>query len=160
MELKDLLADEQFISEIIPLDSIEEVQKAFEEKGAAITIEQCEKLGAVIKRVIAVTDNETENISGGDKPSGFDKAVLDAVAREARQPTLDEIDEQINACHQRIEDALYRKNLQKAYQIGLGLGVALLPLGIYSSYKIGMYARKKIGNWIKKAKAEEGKINL
>ena len=154
MELKDLLADEQFISEILPLDSIEEVQAAFKEKGVKISIEECQEIGKAIRRIIAVTDDETENISGGGGPSGFDKAVLDAVARAAGQPTLDEIDEQINACHQRIEDALYRKNLQKAYQIGQGLAVVLSPLAIYSGYKIGMYVRKKIGNWIKKAKAE------
>ena len=65
MELKDLLADEQFISEIIPLDSLEEVQAAFKEKGVKISIEECQEIGKAIRRIIAVTDDETENISGG-----------------------------------------------------------------------------------------------
>ena len=65
MELKDLLADEQFISEILPLDSLEEVQAAFKEKDVELTIEQCEDIGKAIKHIITATDNELEQLSGG-----------------------------------------------------------------------------------------------
>lgn len=149
MELKDLLADEQFISEIIPLDSIEEVQKAFEEKGVKISIEECQEIGKAIRRIIAVTDDETENISGGgDDDIG---AVSDYLYKLKGMPTRQELLDEARRISDKLE---YEQTLEKAYKIGLGLGVALLPLGIYSSYKIGMYVRKKIGNWLKNAKAK------
>jgi len=85
MELKDLLADEQFISEIIPLDSIEEVQKAFEEKGAAITIEQCEKLREGIRRILATKDDELDEVVGGECDPLFHVGALDEVI-EKRNP--------------------------------------------------------------------------
>lgn len=85
MELKDLLSDEKFISEIIALDSVEEVQAAFEEKEVELTVEQCEELGAEIKRIITATDNELEPISGGAYGPLFRVGALDEVI-EKRNP--------------------------------------------------------------------------
>ena len=152
MELKDLLADEQFISEIIPLDSLEEVQAAFKEKGVKISIEECQDIGKAIRRIIAVTDDETENISGGDDDDIG--AVSDYLYKLKGMPTRQELLDEARRITDKLE---YEQTLEKAYKIGLGLGVVLSPLAIYSGYKIGMYVRKKIGNWIKKAKAEGGK---
>ena len=138
MELKDLLADEQFISEIIPLDSIEEVQAAFKEKGVKISIEECQEIGKAIRRIIAVTDDETENISGGgDDDIG---AVSDYLNKLRGMPTRQELLDEARRITDKLE---YEQTLEKAYKIGLGLGVVLSPLAIYSGYKIGMYVRKK-----------------
>lgn len=152
MGILKLLSDEEFVSKIISLDSIEEVQKAFKEKGVKISIEECQEIGKAIRRIIAVTDDETENISGGgDDDIG---AVSDYLYKLKGMPTRQELLDEAARFSRATEQLKYEQTLAKAYKIGLGLGVLLLPLGIYSSHKIGMYARKKIGNWIKKAKAE------
>lgn len=85
MELKDLLADEEFISDIISLDSVEEVQAAFKEREVELTIEQCEELRAGIKRIITATDSELEPISGGAYNPLFHTGALDEVI-EKRNP--------------------------------------------------------------------------
>ena len=139
-----LLSDEEFVSKIISLDSIEEVQKAFKEKGVKISIEECQEVGKAIKRIIAVTDDETENISGGGDTDI--EVVSDYLRKLQGMPTQQELLDKARRITDKLE---YEQTLAKAYKIGLGLGVLLLPLSIYSSHKIGMYARKKIGKWLK-----------
>ena len=85
MGILKLLSDEEFVSKIISLDSIEEVQKAFKEKGAAITIEQCEELREGIRRILATKDDELDEVVGGECDPLFHVGALDEVI-EKRNP--------------------------------------------------------------------------
>lgn len=65
MGILKLLSDEEFVSKIISLDSIEEVQKAFKEKGVEISVGECQELGKEIKKILAAKDDELEEVVGG-----------------------------------------------------------------------------------------------
>ena len=142
MELKDLLADEQFISEIIPLDSIEEVQAAFKEKGVKISIEECQEIGKAIRRIIAVTDDELEQLSGGGP---F---------------TVKSVQEIYNDAQEEYEGKPVILHYHSGSAFAIGVLVGSVAVGaIYGGYKLATYAGKKVGNWIrdKKTKIREGK---
>lgn len=154
MKLGELLSDEKFISEILPLDSVEEVQAAFKEREVELTIEQCEKLGAEIKRIIDATDRELEKASGGGGDSfrqGVDVGLGMTPIGQARRIAY------------KIES--YRKwnnDIDMSNMVGgiIGSGISLgatvaVTIGAYELIK---FAGKKVGDWIKdrKTKSCEG----
>ena len=85
MTIKNLLSDEQFISGILPLDSLEEVQAAFKEQDVELTIEQCEELREGIRRILATKDDELDEVVGGECDPLFHVGALDEVI-EKRNP--------------------------------------------------------------------------
>ncbi len=149
MELKDLLADEQFISEILPLDSIEEVQKAFEEKDVELTIEQCEGIGKAIKHIITATDNELEQLSGGGP---FTVKSVQEIYNEVYKDYVDAQEEYEG------KPVILHYHSGSAFAIGVLVGSVAVG-AIYGGYKLATYAGKKVGNWIRdrKTKIREGK---
>ena len=145
MELKDLLADEQFISEIIPLDSIEEVQAAFKEKDVELTIEQCEDIGKAVKHIITATDNELEQLSGGGP----------FTVKSVQEIYKDYVDAQ-----EEYEGKTVILHYHSGSAFAIGVLVGSVAVGaIYGGYKLATYAGKKVGNWIRdrKTKIREGK---
>ena len=142
MDLQSLLSDEQFISEILPLDSLEEVQAAFKEKDVELTIEQGEDIGKAIKHIITATDNELEQLSGGGP---F---------------TVKSVQEIYNDAQEEYEGKPVILHYHSGSAFAIGVLVGSVAVGaIYGGYKLATYAGKKVGNWIrdKKTKIREGK---
>ena len=145
MQLGELLSDEKFISEILPLDSIEEVQKAFEEKDVELTIEQCEGIGKAIKHIITATDNELEQLSGGGP----------FTVKSVQEIYKDYVDAQ-----EEYEGKPVILHYHSGSAFAIGVLVGSVAVGaIYGGYKLATYAGKKVGNWIRdrKTKIREGK---
>ena len=145
MTIKNLLSDEQFISGILPLDSLEEVQAAFKEKDVELTIEQCEDIGKAIKHIITATDNELEQLSGGGP----------FTVKSVQEIYKDYVDAQ-----EEYEGKPVILHYHSGSAFAIGVLVGSVAVGaIYGGYKLATYAGKKVGNWIrdKKTKIREGK---
>ncbi len=69
-KLQQLMQDEEFLKEILVLKTVEEVQQAFKEKGADISIEDLERIRELITKIIEnnyeLTEEELEKICGGN----------------------------------------------------------------------------------------------
>ena len=145
MTIKNLLSDEQFISGILPLDSLEEVQAAFKEKDVELTIEQCEDIGKAIKHIITATDNELEQLSGGGP----------FTVKSVQEIYKDYVDAQ-----EEYEGKPVILHYHSGSAFAIGVLVGSVAVGaIYGGYKLATYAGKKVGNWIRdrKAKSRDGK---
>ncbi len=68
-KLQQLMQDEEFLKEILVLETAEEVQQAFKEKDVDISIEDLKKIKELIKKSInedyELTEEELEEITGG-----------------------------------------------------------------------------------------------
>ncbi len=68
-KLQQLMQDEEFLKEILVLETAEEVQQAFKEKDVDISIEDLEKIKELIKKSInedyELTEEELKEITGG-----------------------------------------------------------------------------------------------
>ena len=146
MDLKSLLSDKKFISEIIPLKSVEEVQAAFKEREVELTIEQCEDIGKAIKHIITAKDNELEQLSGGGGPF---------TVKSVQEIYNDYVDAQEEYDGRPM---ILHYHSGSAFAIGVLVGSVAVG-AIYGGYKLATYAGKKVGNWIrdKKTKSREGK---
>ncbi len=86
----DLIKDVDFMSEVINLESVEEVQQKFADKGVDITGEEIEELGALVYMASEAGDEEEgegtgeelsldnlENVAGGLALAAVDKRYAD-----------------------------------------------------------------------------------
>lgn len=69
-KLLELLKNEEFAKKIVAMETPEEVQKAFEDQGVEITIDEVKFLGEIINKSIEkggkpLTEEDLEEISGG-----------------------------------------------------------------------------------------------
>ena len=68
-KLQQLMQDEEFLKEIMVLETVEEVQQAFKEKGADISIEDLDRIRELITKIIEsnyeLTEEELEKVCGG-----------------------------------------------------------------------------------------------
>ena len=150
MDLHSLLSNKQFISEIIPLESVEEVQTAFKERDVELTIEQCEELGAEIKRIITVNDNELEQMSGGGK-----NKFLSSLSRGMCLTPIGETIDVVDRVKHSIE---WETTFNPFNMVGGIIGSGISLAATIGAYELIKFAGKKVGNWIKdrKTKSCEG----
>ena len=68
-DLKTLLSDKDFMKGIVEMETPEEVQKAFKDKGVELSTEQVQEIGEIINATLekgsTLSESELEEISGG-----------------------------------------------------------------------------------------------
>lgn len=68
-DLKTLLSDKDFMKGIVEMETPEQVQKAFKDKGVEISTEQVQEIGKIINATVekgsALSEDELEGVSGG-----------------------------------------------------------------------------------------------
>jgi fructose-1,6-bisphosphatase len=71
-DINELLEDKEFVEKILVMQTPEEIQKAFEDKGVKISIKELEEIAKNISKLVSrpnqnekIADSEMENISGG-----------------------------------------------------------------------------------------------
>ena len=68
-KFEELMADKDFVEEILSMETIEQVQGGFAEQGVEISKDEVEVLGEAIEKAVkkgeALSDDELEGIAGG-----------------------------------------------------------------------------------------------
>lgn len=82
-KINALMEDEGFVESILQLETAEEVQKAFADKGVDLTVQDIE---AIKDAVIAKTEGELseddlENVAGGADVGGIITVVVDGILK-------------------------------------------------------------------------------
>ncbi len=84
-DLKTLLSDKDFMKGIVEMETPEEVQKAFKDKGVEISAEQVQEIGEIINATLekgsALSEDELGEISGGSSFVEGLKAPFEAIGR-------------------------------------------------------------------------------
>ncbi len=82
-KLQQLMQDEKFLKEILDLETIEEVQHAFKEKGVNISTEDLKSVRELIIKFIdnnyELSEEELEEICGGSAITGILIFILKAI---------------------------------------------------------------------------------
>ena len=80
-KFEELIKDKDFSESIIKMETPEEVQKAFAEKGVEISKEEVQALGAIINKVCekkgaALSEEDLNEISGGSFAENLGRSLM------------------------------------------------------------------------------------
>lgn len=164
MSINKLLSDEKFLLKIITLDKIEDVQKAFEEQGVKLTIEECEALGTIIKtaaekKQTVLTSDDLENISGGTTGTTFTEALgnigneIKNVAIEVGEGAKLGIEYSPIRAVQAVMDE-QNSEIPIAKKAGLVTGSLVIPAAVLGAWELAKFTKRKIGSWISSKKTK------
>lgn len=83
-QIMEVMRDEDFVNEILDMQTTEEVREAFAEKGIEISLEEFDIISQIISKMVdknttELSDDDLEEISGGSLVSGG-KEVLENIA--------------------------------------------------------------------------------
>lgn len=161
MSINKLLSDEKFLLKIITLDKIEDVQKAFEEQGVKLTIEECEALGTIIKtaaekKQTVLTSDDFENISGGTTLT----EALGNIGNEIKNVAI-EVGEgaKLGIKYSPIGAAQAVMNEENskfsiATKAGVVTGSLVIPAAVLGAWELAKFTKRKIGSWISSKKTK------
>lgn len=134
----DVLKDEDFANEILEMQTTEEVQKAFKEKGIDITIDDIKIIEEIINKMVEknstiLSEEDLENIGGGKTLSEGLKDIISTPKKI-------------------IKEAIKNKNGERQYAIGslIGLSTILMPVasiavatGAFTQWAVTKYIENK-----------------
>ena len=84
-QLMEVMRDEDFVNEILDMQTTEEVKEAFAEKGIELSLEEIDIISQIINKMVdknttELSDDDLEEISGGTLISGG-KAAFNNVSQ-------------------------------------------------------------------------------
>lgn len=84
-QIMEVMRDEDFVNEILDMQTTEEVREAFEKRGIEISLEEFDIISQIISKMVdknttELSDGDLEEISGGTFLSGG-KSAFDNVAQ-------------------------------------------------------------------------------
>ena len=74
-QIMEVMRDEDFVNEILDMQTTEEVKEAFEKKGIEISLEEFDIISQIISKMVdknttELSDDDLEEVSGGTFVSG------------------------------------------------------------------------------------------
>lgn len=84
-QIMEVMRDEDFVNEILDMQTTEEVRDAFAEKGIEISLEEFDIISQIISKMVdrnttELSDDDLEEISGGSLVSGGKKVFKDVAS--------------------------------------------------------------------------------
>lgn len=139
-EFQKLLKDKDFYESIIKMETPEEVQKAFAEKGVEVSKEEVQALGAIINKVCekkgaALSEEDLNEISGGGIGDVADAFVCGLFANPLGGAVS------AFASRNDSDDSIAER---AAFFSGSVTGTALVAAAVYGGYKGVKWAYKKV----------------
>lgn len=121
-KLIEVIKDKDFIEKIVGLQTAEEVQAAFKEKGAHISIEEVQTLGSIVntmveKKSTKLTESDLAGIAGGRTSKNHEKEGFWSDFKKG----LTNIPEE-------MRDSLFGNDIP-SYALGYFSTAVLLPVG-------------------------------
>ena len=154
-KIQEILKDKEFSSQVLKMETPEEVQKAFKQKGIELSLEEVGIIGDLVNSMIAknstsLSEEDLEEIAGGgqaDEPFALLDTIVEIPAHPAKPRTAkDALDDAIRTWGSL--DVKGKAVAGASVGVGLGiLGLSAIGLGTVAAvggYKAVKWAGKKI----------------